>query len=359
MGSLNGLRLFFYALQLPSETDASVAPFSGNVASNVKSAVPTDVTPSGASMKWTCHFLLTALTLLFAATVSLATAPVRHLENEPVHDRQFWRDIVKNHYAIPQGQQVLSLVRELSGYLGSPDPELRDDLAYSILDVWIVYRNQLSTTELTSLESEWETNLRAGIGETSTDSVFRRSFSALCLAAVVERDHKSSFLGQAGYRKLLDDSLIYLRQERDLRGFDPVKGWIHSTAHTADLLAALAASPGFKMEDQARVLQAISERLSSAKQIFSYGEQDRLAAAITAIVARKDFDLPGFQRWLASLDENDRKVWKDSPPKDDLLKTFQNNTYTLQALAARLCAKPKTSAVNAVLDEVIGVLRKR
>ena len=107
------------------------------------------------------------------------------------------------------------------------------------------------------------------------------------------------------------------------------------------------------------MLQAISERLSSAKQIFSYGEQDRLAAAIVATVARKDFDSPGFQRWLASLDENDRKVWNESPPKDDLLRTFQNNNYMLQALAARLYAKPKTSAVNTVLDEVIGVLRKR
>jgi len=160
------------------------------------------------------------------------------------------------------------LVRELSGYLGSTDPELRDDLAYSILDAWIVYRNQLSATELNSLESDWEANLRAGIGETGTDSVFRRSFSALCLAALAERDLKSPFLGETGYRRLLDDSLSYLRQEQDLRGFDPAKGWIHSTAHTADLLAALAASPLFEVEDQARVLQAISERLSSASRFF-------------------------------------------------------------------------------------------
>jgi len=44
---------------------------------------------------------------------------------------------------------------------------------------------------------------------------------------------------------------------------------------------------------------------------------------------------------------------------DDLLKTFQHNLYTLQALAARLLARPTTLAVNAVLDEVIAVLRKR
>src|SRR5438105_14415256 len=120
-------------------------------------------------MKWTCHFLRTALTPLLAAAVGLAAAPVRNLQDETAHHRQFWHEIAKNHYEIPQGQQVFSLVRELSGYLGSPDPELRDDLAYSILDIWIVYRNQLSATELNSLESEWEANLRAGIGETGTD----------------------------------------------------------------------------------------------------------------------------------------------------------------------------------------------
>ena len=45
------------------------------------------------------------------------------------HDREYWRQIAKNHYAVPPGQDAFSLARELSGYLGSPDPELRDDLA--------------------------------------------------------------------------------------------------------------------------------------------------------------------------------------------------------------------------------------
>jgi len=44
-------------------------------------------------------------------------------------------------------------------------------------------------------------------------------------------------------------------------------------------------------------------------------------------------------------------VWNESPPKDDLLRTFQNNNYMLQALAVRLYARPRLP-VNAVLDEV-------
>ena len=107
------------------------------------------------------------------------------------------------------------------------------------------------------------------------------------------------------------------------------------------------------------MLEAISERLTSARQIFAYGEQDRLASAIAAIIARKDFNAAGFHRWLSTLAETDRKVWKDSPPNDDSLKTFQNNNYMLQALVARLYANPKTPELSAALDEVIQILRKR
>jgi len=236
------------------------------------------------AMTWYAPFLAVALTPFLTANAVSTAAPSASAQQqtETVHDRKFWRAIAAHHYSIPPGLQVFPLVRELGGYLGSPDPELRDDLAYTILDVWIVYRNH-----------------------------------------------------------------------------HLIKGWIHSTAHTADLLGALAANPHFRAEDQARVLQAISERLSTAGQIFSYGEQDRLAVAVAAIAARKDFDAAGFHRWLSTLDESDRKVWKDSPPNDALLKTFQNNTYMLQALAARLYAKPKTPEITAALEEVIQILRKR
>lgn len=278
---------------------------------------------------------------------------------QPAHDSQFWRVIQKNRYSVPSGASAPALAKELSRDLGSPDPQLRDDLAYTILDVWIVYKLQLRDAELLPLLDDWQDNLRAGVGESGTDSVLRRSFSALCLAALAERDVKASFLGEQRYRTLLSSALNYLSAERDLRGFDPTKGWIHATAHTGDLLAFLAANPLFKADDQRGVLQAIAERLASARQIFSYGEQDRLASAIAAIAARQDFDAVGFHQWLSALDEKDGEVWKTSPPDDDQLKTFQNNSYLLQALAARLCAGPKNPATAAALEQVTKVLKKR
>ncbi len=308
-------------------------------------------------MNWIC--LPLAVVFLSVASPKLTIAASHAQASTPVHDRQFWRDLAKNHYAIPPDQSAAALATELSANLASPDPELRDDLAYSIFYVWIVRQNKLSPADLVTLLDQWESNLRIGIGESGTDTVFLRSFSALCLATLAERDLKSPFFGEQRFRSLLTRSLEYLHDERDLRGFDPVKGWIHSGAHTADLLAFLAANPLLKLEDQSRILQGVSERLSSAAVIFSYGEQDRLANTVATIVARQDFDPAAFQNWLSALDESDRNVWKNSPPNGMLLMTYQNNSYMLQSLVARLYSQPKSPAATAALDQVTQILQKR
>jgi Protein of unknown function (DUF2785) len=275
------------------------------------------------------------------------------------HDREFWRAIVKNRFAVPEGQPVFSLLRELSGYLGSRDPELRDDLAYTITAVWVKHQESLSPEQLNLLVDEWTANLRVGIGEAGTDSVLKRSFSALCLSEIAKRELNTPFLTEERYRALLAGALGYLRDERDLRGFDPTLGWIHAAAHTADLLGALARNPFFRKEDQGRVLEAISLRLSSAHEIFTYGEQDRLALGAARIVLRKDFDVAGFERWLAATDEADLRVWKDSPPKLELLQTFENDSYMLRSLAVYVCTGPPDPALAEAQNALLKVLRER
>jgi hypothetical protein len=47
----------------------------------------------------------------------------------------------------------------------------------------------------------------------------------------------------------------------------------------------------------------------------------RLVAATIAL--RKDFDVQAFQQWLTNLNAADQKTWKDSPPKLNLLQTFE------------------------------------
>ena len=301
-----------------------------------------------------------ALALVFTVALSLfAYKASAQSASGPPHDKPFWRAIAENKYQIPPYEKPFALAQELSSYLGSSDPELRDDLAYTILTMWIVRRQQFSTEELLHLEEEWSANLRAAIGETGTDSVFKRSFSALCLSSLAERELKTPFLGEARYRRLLDSAIVYLGDEKDLRGFDARKGWIHATAHTADLLAALAANSLLTRRDQAAVLKAISARFSTADTVFTYGEQDRLANVVSVIAARSDFDSDTFQQWLAETDATDQTVWKDSPPKLAALMHFENDSYMLRGLIVQLLQRPSSSASLEVQKAVLKSLERR
>ena len=275
------------------------------------------------------------------------------------HGKEYWRGIVANKYEVPKGEKAFGLAKELNGYLKSGDPELRDDLAYSILATWVLEKNEFSVEELLALEAEWRGNLKAGIGENGTDSVFGRSFSALCLAAIAERELKSQFLGEERYRKLLEAALEYLGDEKDLRGFDEKKGWIHATAHTADLIAALARHPLFTEADQAKVLEAAGKRVETARVIFSFGEQDRLANALAAMAGRADFNLAGFELWVNRMDKADFSIWRESPPKIDGLRRFENDTYLLSAFVARVSLGQMTSGVEEAKKAALGSLKRR
>ncbi len=289
-----------------------------------------------------------AALLLFAVSTCFAAAPS--------HDREFWRAIAKDQYAVPVNQSADALAPELSAMLALPDPELRDDLAYSVLARWI-YRDRFSVPTLIALSDEWRANLQSGIGEAGTNSVLKRSFSALCLSELAKREAKSPFMGAERFHSLVAQGVAYLNAERDLRGYDAHLHWIHATAHTSDLLAALANSPLLTKEEADNILGAIDQRLATAKDVYTQGEQDRLAAAIVSVIRRKDFDAPKFEPWLAHLQEEDRDVWNGTTVEG--LSRFQNHNYMLQALTARLSLPNTPPELERHKEEVMKLLASR
>ncbi len=293
---------------------------------------------------WTVLFLVLSALLLNAQSAQ--------------HDRAFWLAIAHNHYAVPENQSASTLAQELSQLLGSPDPELRDDLAYSILARWIYRPNILQAPDLQALADEWRVNLKHGIGEIGTESVLRRSFSALCLSSIAEREAKAPFLGEARYHQLLADAVGYLQSERDLRGYDAKLGWIHANAHTSDLLRALASSPLLTKGEQSSILSILAARLSSAPQVYTQGEQDRMAAAVLAVIRRSDFDTASFESWLTRLEDEDKQVWAN-PLTPETLARYQNHTYFLQALSVRLSLEPEAARIADFRQRVLGTLRTR
>jgi len=275
----------------------------------------------------------------------------------PKHDRAFWKAIAQQHYQVPSGEPAFALAQELSSLLASPDPELRDDLAYSILAHWIARPNILQPEQMLVLTGEWRGNLRHGIGEANNNSVLQRSFSALCLVSIAERDAKESFLGADRFHQLVSDAVAYLQAERDLRGWDAKLGWIHANAHTADLLQALANNRLLNRDEGTAILAALAARLSSAPTVYTQGEQDRIAQAVLAVIRRPDFEAD-FEKWLATLEDEDKKVWA-SPLTPESLARYQNHTYMLQALVVHLDLEPESAKIASYRQQVLAVLRPR
>jgi hypothetical protein len=298
-----------------------------------------------------------ARNIVTMAVLCVLAIPSAHTQAQD-HDRQYFRDIAAHHFAVPPGASAFALAQELTPWLASPDPALRDELAYTILDVWIRH-GILTNEQLLSLLPPLQQNLTSGIGQSGTDTVFKRSFSALTLASLAQRDLQQPFLSPAQYRALLAAALAYLRDERDNRGFDPVKGWIHSTAHTADLLAALARDPRFTPADQQALFSAVEHRLHSTTGIYGYGEQDRLAVALLSAITRDDFQLANFQNWFATV-QQDSVVWQKSPPDPVQLALFENHTYLLEAMLARMPTQtPLSPAATQARDAARAALRQR
>jgi hypothetical protein len=290
-----------------------------------------------------------------AALASIAALPALAQSPAPTRDRVFWRALAAGKFAVPAGDSATGLARELSALLASPDPELRDDIAYTGL-VSLIYRQRAVPPEaIRELTTEWRRNLTVGLGEQGTDAVFRRSFSALSLGIVAALDNEAPFLDRAGFDRLLASALEYLSGERDLRGFDPGTGWMHAVAHTADLLKFLARSRHLQPAQQTAILDGIAGKLRTVDEVLTHGEDERLARAVVAIVARADFDRAAFERWLTAL----APARSTAPPSPASLAGLQNRRNLVVSLHAVLTTDARDLAgLDAARSVVRAALKK-
>jgi hypothetical protein len=216
-------------------------------------------------------------------------------------DKAFWQGLVKNTFAVPSDVPLQVLLGELNVMLSSPDPEVRDDIAYAVLANWIYRQRIVPIDERLWLLRIWEDQLRAGVGERETDTVLHRSFSALAIGLLVILDNEAPYLDRATFVRTLQSTLTYVRDERDVRGFDSRLGWLHSVAHTADVLKFLTRSRHLQPAEQAQVLTAIADKLTAVDAPLVHGEDERMARAVLSIAARADFDEEAFAAWLTRM----------------------------------------------------------
>jgi hypothetical protein len=275
-------------------------------------------------------------------------------------DKLFWKTIQENQYAIPVGHTPTSLTAELFLYLGSTDPELRDQIAY-VTFANFLQRDYFSLEEIEIYIANLLANLDIGIGETETDSVFLRSFSVLFLAEIIHNDNKAPLLKKPIIQTILEKGLWYLAHEQDLRGYVTEKGWAHALAHIADLLLVLGRSLSVGENDHSLILVGMSEKLiQPTTWVYVYGEDERLARAALEILHRGTLSITFVRKWLDSFLQPNSKSWKGVWSKDESARAFFNVRNFLRSLYLQLVTEdgiPQQEELEQMLLETIQNLR--
>ncbi len=196
--------------------------------------------------------------------------------------------------ALPPG--LLTLVDDLR----SPDPAVRDDGAFA---------------SLARMAGEGALDDHLGeLGDRAlelltADEVQARSFGALLLAVIADRDTATGRATDEDVRRWVTAVSAWYAHEPDTRGWDPDLGWLHAVAHGADAVGELAGSPRLARADLRGLLDLLVRRPTAATPTYwRQNEDDRVAVAVMSVLRRD----------LLSADEVSRAVdalataWRDA-----------------------------------------------
>jgi hypothetical protein len=266
----------------------------------------------------------------------------------------YWQQVRSAEMKVPTDRPLADLTAELTTLLGSTDPVERDEIAYPILATWIsegVYDDLLA-----GLGDGMAAGLTQGLGESGTDSVFRRSFSALVLAECIERDNAESRLPATKILEWGDRVSGWLVRERDVRGYVPDRGWAHAVAHGADAIRVLADSPHLGLNELTVLLDVVADRvIEQTPAPLSSGEHDRLAMATMGILRRRLVPLRIIEPWLARV--TSAATLGEAVDGDPYLITGNPEAF-LRALHIQVALAPEPIDVRAdLLLELVAALR--
>lgn len=255
----------------------------------------------------------------------------------------------------PPEHRLSDLTADLTRMLGDPDPYVRDGIAYPFLATWTehgVYDDLLA-----GLGDGMCAGLEVGIGEQGTDTVFRRSFSALVLAECIDRDTRVRRQPPTRIMQWGDRLAAWYVRERDLRGFVPGKGWAHAAANGADALGALARSPYFGATELTVLLDVVADRvLDPETPALLHGEPDRIAHAVMEILRRDRVPLSVVEPWVRRLESGARAR---ATAGSDPYAATGNAQAVLRALYLQLTISPRHPAIRPdLLLSLVASLRR-
>lgn len=201
-----------------------------------------------------------------------------------------WSSIAATDFPFPAAVPAARLGDELSAMLVSPDPEVRDEHAYTAAARWIREGHLDEVLE--------------DLGDTAADrfthrEIQARTFAPLVLRCVLTRGQAApGTVPETAAERWYAGFASWYPSERDTRGWDDSLGWLHAVAHGADAAAAFGqALPARRTE----LLDLCARRMTAEDTDYRYAqlEDARLAHALSRILLAPGLTAEQATGWLA------------------------------------------------------------
>jgi hypothetical protein len=237
--------------------------------------------------------------------------------------KEVLQEIVDNEYEVPKERDYEQLTNEMLDNIGVVDPVLRDELIYMVLANWIM-DDQYNKDELKQILNICldEDHLYFKLGSKEDDTVFTRTFSALIAAVLFHKDNEDDFLNTQEFQNAASKVFNYYSEEKDLRGYIEGKGWAHSAAHGADILAEIGKSKKAQKRQLMKLLQAIIDKAQIADHIYYNAEDERMATAVKNTMKNINLDDESINKWFRDI-TNIKRI-SDRNRYDTLLFNLKN-----------------------------------
>jgi hypothetical protein len=192
------------------------------------------------------------------------------------------------------------------------------------------------------------------LANASPDAALSRSFSALVLAELMRSDAIEPFLDEAERQSLLDAAAAAIATERDFRGLDNKLGWVHPVAHMADLLWRFALHPSTTPDQDREILRAVRDKVAPTVSAYAFNEPDRLARAVSTLVARNRLPADEIAAWIESFSKPaSMEKWSDAFRTPAGMTELHNTKLFLRALSDQLDGEDIDAEISAALASLV------
>lgn len=244
--------------------------------------------------------------------------------------KDYLLEIKQNKYQLKKNMNLIEISKSMLDFIGTTDPELRDELIYVTFYHWIINNDLYSNEQLVEIAEIAinEQHLLYKLGSRNDDSVFTRTFSALLSALLLNANQQRDYLDEKQFIKIKNALFKYLKEEHDLRGYVKIKGWAHGIAHAADAIDELLFYNYISKSDMKLLLKIIQEKVVSNSMAYICLEDQRMAVPVIRIFKKDIITDKEIFNWLKSFNKIEEEFnWSEDRNAIHNLKIFLKSLY--------------------------------